>query len=90
MPGTGRENAGLGRYWPLFVGVPLIALLAVAAIVLSGGGGGTPPPPASDDRPQSSGDGGGEGGTGGRADLGTPTLGSADAPVVMTEYSDYQ
>jgi hypothetical protein len=68
------------------VGVPLIALLAVAAILLSGGGDG-PSQPAPDDRPRASGDGGG-----GEKDpkLGTPALGSADAPVVMTEYSDYQ
>jgi len=84
LSGTGRENAGLGRFWPLFVGVPLIALLAVAAILLSGGGGG-PSQPAPDDRPRASGDGGEK-----DPKLGTPTLGSADAPVVMTEYSDYQ
>jgi hypothetical protein len=65
------------------VGVPLIALLAVAAILLSGGGDGPSQPP-QDDRPQAS--GGGEEGS----KLGTPALGSADAPVVMTEYSDYQ
>jgi hypothetical protein len=83
LSGTGRESAGLGRFWPLFVGVPLIALLAVAAILLSGGGDGPSQPP-QDDRPQASG--------GGEEDskLGTPALGSADAPVVMTEYSDYQ
>jgi hypothetical protein len=61
----------------------LIALLAVAAIALSGGGNG-PSQPAPDDRQQSSEDGGGE------RDLETPSIGSADAPVVMTEYSDYQ
>jgi hypothetical protein len=83
LSGTGRESAGLGRFWPLFLGVPLIALLAVAAILLSGGGDGPSQPP-QDDRPQASG--------GGEEDskLGTPALGSADAPVVMTEYSDYQ
>ncbi|HEV2093205.1 MAG TPA: hypothetical protein VGR18_08575 [Rubrobacter sp.] len=82
LSGTGRDNAGFGRFWPLFVGLPLIALLAVAAIVLSGGGNG-PSQPAPDDRPRASGNGGDPG-------LGTPTLGSEDAPVVMTEYSDYQ
>ena len=64
--------------------MPLIALLAVAAILLSGGGDG-PSQPAPDDRQQGSGDGGEE-----ARKLGTPALGSADAPVVMTEYSDYQ
>jgi hypothetical protein len=65
------------------VGVPLIALLAVAAIALSGGEN-EPSQPAPDDRPQASKGGGGE------RDLKTPSLGSADAPVVLTEYSDYQ
>lgn len=82
---TGRDNAGFGRLWPLFVGVPLIALLAIAAIVLSGGRN-EPSQPAPDGRQQGSEGGGGERDTG----LGTPSLGSADAPVVMTEYSDYQ
>ena len=81
---SGRENAGLGRFWPLFVGVPLIALLAVGAILLSGGGG-EPSQPTRDDGSRTSGDGSQD-----DTDLGTPTLGSADAPVVMTEYSDYQ
>jgi hypothetical protein len=81
---SGRENAGLGRFWPLFVGVPLISLLAVGAILLSGGGG-EPSQPAREDGSRASG-----GGSQGSPDLGTPTLGSADAPVVMTEYSDYQ
>ena len=67
------------------MGVPLIAVLAVAAILLSAGGDG-PPQPAPDDRPRASGDGGGKE----DPKLGTPALGSADAPVVMTEYSDYQ
>ncbi len=85
LSGTGRESAGVGRFWPLFVGVPLIALLAVAAILLSGGGDGPSQPP-QDGGSQASGGGGGEE----DSKLGTPALGSADAPVVMTEYSDYQ
>jgi len=64
--------------------VPLIALLAVGAILLSGGGEETSRP-AQDRGSQASG-----GGSQGSTDLGTPALGSADAPVVMTEYSDYQ
>lgn len=68
--------------WPLFVGLPMIALLAIAAVTLSGGGA----PPASEGRPQGQGDEAG----GQSAGLGTPALGSADAPVVLTEYSDYQ
>ena len=84
LSGTGTENSGLGRLWPLFVGVPLIALLAVGAILLSGGGG-EPSQPAGDAGSRASGGGSEE-----SPDLGTPALGSADAPVVMTEYSDYQ
>jgi hypothetical protein len=73
--------------WPLFIGLPLIALIAVAAIVLSGGGDGASAP---ESRPQDSGDEGGAGSAPGSAGLGTPALGSKDAPVVLTEYSDYQ
>lgn len=65
------------------MGMPLILAVAVAAIVLSGGGENASQP-ASDDRRQAQ-----EGGNQ-NADLGTPALGSADAPVVLTEYSDYQ
>ena len=87
VTGGGDERGrGIGRLWPLFVGVPLIALLAVGAIVLSGGGG-EDPPASPGDRPQTQKEPAGEGRT---AKLGTPTLGSADAPVVLTEYSDYQ
>ena len=75
----------MGRLWPIFVGLPLIALLAVGAIVLSGGGG-EEAPTATGDRQQTQ-ETGNDGGT---AKLGTPTLGSADAPVVLTEYSDFQ
>ncbi len=58
-------------------------VLALAALALAGcgaGGGDSGPSGAS-----------GPGNTGGEvAKLGTPSLGRADAPVVLTEYSDYQ
>ena len=87
LSGTGRgsgEGGGVGRLWPLLVGLPLIAAIAVAAILLSGGGDGTSTA-APDDRKQGSGGGGAE-----VAELGTPALGSKNAPVVLTEYGDYQ
>lgn len=65
------------------MGVPQISLLAVAAIALSGGGN-EPSQSTPEDRPRASEDGAEE------RDLGTPSLGAADAPVVMTEYADYQ
>ena len=84
LSGTGRESGGIGKLWPLLVGLPLIAALSVAAILLSGGGDGASPT-APDGNRQSS-----NGGGMGSAQLGTPALGSKDAPVVLTEYSDYQ
>lgn len=88
LSGTGGGNeqgAGVGKLWPIFVGLPLIALLAVGAIVLSGGGGENPQA-SSDGRQQTR----ESGGNSGAARLGTPSLGAADAPVVLTEYSDFQ
>jgi hypothetical protein len=89
--GKGGQDAG--RAWPLFVGLPLILAVAVAAVLLSGGGGspqpsgqGQPPQPAEE---QLSGGGREEGSRGG-AEVGHPRLGSEDAPVVMVEYGDFQ
>ena len=92
-PGKERSS-GAKRAWPLFVGLPLIILIAVAAVVLSGGqertsqpAGGQPSDekgsagqPSQAKRERAS--GGGE--------LGHPALGEAGAPVVMIEYGDYQ
>jgi hypothetical protein len=64
-----------------------VLVLALAALALAGCG---------DSGPSGGGDAGssgasGPGNTGGEvAKLGTPSLGRADAPVVLTEYSDYQ
>lgn len=92
MSDTNRNHGGdekgqrRGRRWPLFVGLPLIVLVAVGAVLFSGAqerpsGTSEKPGGAGSGEEEASGDGSG---------LGTPALGSADAPVVMTEYGDYQ
>ena len=67
----------------------LVVALATA-LVLSGcgaAGGGSSAGEDGSEKPDSS--GGGEAG-GESAKLGVPSLGREDAPVVMTEFSDYQ
>jgi hypothetical protein len=86
---TDKREAGGGvkRAWPLFVGLPLIAALAVAAVLLSGERSqpaGQEQPPQSEEQP------GGEQASRGGAELGHPSLGSESAPVVMIEYGDFQ
>ena len=94
-PGKEKGAAGGKRAWPLFVGLPLIILVAVAAVVFSGGeerasqpAGGQPSGeenpaghPSQAEKEQAR--GGGE-------ELEHPALGEAGAPVVMIEYGDYQ
>ena len=89
------KSAGAKRAWPLFVGLPLIILIAVAAVAFSGEkerasqpGSGQPPSekgsagqPSQVDKEQAS---------GGKRELGHPALGEEGAPVVMIEYGDYQ
>ena len=76
----------------------LLILVALATTILAGcgGSGGSSQP---SEKQQSSGTAGSSGqkAEGTRQEdqtsgeeLGHPTLGSADAPVVLTEYSDYQ
>ena len=81
----GAEGRSIRRLWPLFVGLPLIVVLAVAAVVLSGGGGNAPASAPKEGQEARQ-----EDGAGGDKDLPTPSLGSADAPVVLVEHSDYQ
>ena len=69
------------------MGLPLIAVIAIAAIVFAGGGAD---PSSPDERRQGAENGGAGSGGSENAGLGTPSLGSEDAPVVLTEYSDYQ
>jgi hypothetical protein len=94
---AGKKDArGNKRAWPLFVGLPLIILIAVAAVVFSGGEEGAPGPeagkPSAGEEPagQPSQAGGGQQASGGEKGLGHPALGEAGAPVVMIEYGDYQ
>ena len=66
----------------------VVALLA--ALVLAGcGAGGGSTTAGNDGAEKADSSGGGEAG-GETAKLGTPSLGKEDAPVVLTEYSDYQ
>jgi len=92
--GENRDESRRGRMWPLFVGLPLIAIIAVAAVIFAGGEESTPrnavqgeQQPAGGEEQASGGDGEAASGDG---RLGHPALGDADAPVVMVEYSDYQ
>jgi hypothetical protein len=95
-PGEKKDARGTKRAWPLFVGLPLIILIAVTAVVFSGGEEGTPrsesgKPSAEEDpagQPSQAGDE--QQASGGEKELGHPALGETGAPVVMIEYGDYQ
>ena len=80
MSETNKRSAK--RAWPLFVGLPLIVALAVAAVLLSGE---RPQPTAQRQQPAEE-----EAASRGDTELGHPTLGDADAPVLMIEYGDFQ
>lgn len=81
------------RAWPLFVGLPFMVALALAAVLLSGERPSPTtqeeqrPQPAQEEQP--AGGGRGEAAQNG-AQLGHPTLGDAGAPVVMIEYGDFR
>ena len=80
-----EKTAGGGARgaWPLFVGLPLIVALAVAAVLLSGE---RPQPTAQEQRSAGKEERAAESGT----EPGHPFQGDADAPVVMIEYGDFQ
>ena len=93
LTGTGAgpdDNARNGRQ-DLKLRISFVIVLALAALALAGCGA-----VGGDSGPSGGGDAGssgasGPGNTRGEvAKLGTPSLGRADAPVVLTEYSDYQ
>jgi hypothetical protein len=82
-----EKNSGAKRAWPLFIGLPLIILMAVAAVAFSGG----------KERASQAGSGQSSGEKGFaeqpsrvERELRHPALGEAGAPVVMIEYGDYQ
>jgi hypothetical protein len=82
-------GGGAKRLWPLFVGLPLIIAIAGSAVLLSGERSqpaGQQPQSAEEERPSA----GGEEASQDGAELGHPSLGDADAPVVMIEYGDFQ
>ena len=91
MSDTDKDGRGAWRAWPLFVGLPLIVALAVAAVLFSGGGersqSAAQERQAAEEEPS---EGGGQEAARGAADLGHPSLGSEDAPVVMIEYGDFR
>ena len=92
----GRELIGTSTDLRKVVrGASTLLLAALVAMVLVGcaaGSGGSSSPSAERQAPKEANSseqkGEGPGSSGGQ--LGHPALGSADAPVVMTEFSDYQ
>ena len=78
-----KAGGGVKRAWPLFVGLPLIIALAVAAVLLSGE---RPQPTAQERQPAGKEDRA----AGSGAEPGHPSQGDADAPVVMIEYGDFR
>jgi hypothetical protein len=93
---TNKKPGGSARRaWLLFVGLPLIVAVAVAAVLFSGGersqpsGQEQPRQAAEEEQPGRPGGEQNEASRGG-AGLGHPALGAPDAPVVMIEYGDFQ
>jgi protein-disulfide isomerase len=78
-----RVGGGARGAWPLFVGLPLIVALAVAAVLLSGE---RPQPTAQEQRSAGNKDRAASSDTEPRH----PSQGDADAPVVMIEYGDFR
>ncbi len=88
-----KAGGGAKRAWPLFVGLPLILAIAVAAVLFAGGerppAQGQQPRAAQEEQPSEP-DTGREGASHNGAELAHPSLGNTDAPVVMIEYGDFQ
>ena len=89
--GTGPgDNARHGRRSRGLLPVLTLVLAFAAALVLAGcggpGNGGSQPSGESENAGASEAENAG----GETAQLATPSLGREDAPVVLTEYSDYQ
>ena len=96
MSETNKKPGGSAwRAWPLFVGLPLVVAVAVAAVLFSGGERSQPSEQeqprqsAEEEQPARPGGEQKEASRGG-AGLEHPAQGDADAPVVMIEYGDFQ
>lgn len=83
--------------WPLFIGLPLIAVLAAAAIFFTSTGQNTgtgdesgAEQAANDSSESAESPTPSEGASGDSSGGEQPSLGDGDAPVVMQEFSDYQ
>ncbi len=79
--------------WPLFIGLPLIAVLAAAAIFFTSTGqntGSGAEQAANDSSGSAESPAPSEGASGDSSGGEQPALGDEDAPVVMQEFSDYQ
>jgi hypothetical protein len=87
LGGTELIGAGVNAYRMAWGMLALLIFAALAATTLAGCGGGTS---QSTEKQQASEQKSGDAGSSERAAAGHPALGSADAPVVLTEYSDYQ
>jgi protein-disulfide isomerase len=90
-----KPGGSARRAWPLFVGLPLIVAVAVAAVLFSGGERSQPSrqeqPRQSAEEEQPARPGGEQReASWGSSGLGHPALGDAGAPVVMIEYADFQ
>ena len=80
-----EKNAGAKRAWALFVGLPLIILIAAVAF-----SGGKERASQAGSGQESDGKTSAEQPSRVERELGHPALGEAGAPVVMIEYGDYQ
>jgi protein-disulfide isomerase len=78
-----RVGGGARGTWPLFLGLPLIIAVAVAAVLLSG----ERPQPTAQERQS---EGKEDRAAGSAAEPGHPSQGDADVPVVMIEYGDFR
>ena len=90
LAGSDHDAKNRMRY-PTLRAVFTLAVALAAALVLAGCGAGGGSSSAGADGGGGEDEPSGGGGAGGEtAELGTPSLGREDAPVVLTEYSDYQ
>ena len=90
---TGAEPGGNARDERRDRGLPAaftLVLALAAALVLAGCGGSGSGGSQPSGEGENAGSSGAENAGGETGELGTPSLGREDAPVVLTEYSDYQ